>query len=63
MELWSIAKYQVPSTKSQGFRCRVSGVREEKELKPETSVFVVWNFYSSITPKPLAIFTDKVIQR
>jgi hypothetical protein len=24
-------KSQIPSTKSQGFRCRVSGVREEKQ--------------------------------
>jgi hypothetical protein len=24
-------KYQIPSTKSQGVRCRVSGVREEKQ--------------------------------
>ena len=31
-------KSQAPSTKSQGFRCRVSGVREKtKTLKPETS--------------------------
>jgi len=26
-----ILKSQNPSTKSQGFRCRVSGVREEKQ--------------------------------
>jgi len=31
LEWWSIAKYQIPSTKSQGVRCRVSGVREEKQ--------------------------------
>ncbi len=51
MEWWSIAKYQIPSTKSQGFRCsagggsgtrfQVSGVRcQEKEtqkLNTETS--------------------------
>jgi hypothetical protein len=30
MEWWRIGKYQIPSTKSQGVRCRVSGVREEK---------------------------------
>jgi hypothetical protein len=40
---------------------RVSGVRcQEKEtekLKPATSAFVIWNFYSSSTPKQLAIFT------
>jgi hypothetical protein len=29
MEWWSIEKYQISSTKSQG-------VREEKKLKPET---------------------------
>jgi hypothetical protein len=37
MEWWSVAKYQIPSTKSQGVRChsgtrcQVSGVREEKK--------------------------------
>jgi hypothetical protein len=37
MEWWSIAKYQIPSTRFQGFRChsgtrcQVSGVREEKK--------------------------------
>jgi hypothetical protein len=25
MEWWSILKYQIPSTKSQGVRCQVSG--------------------------------------
>jgi hypothetical protein len=35
MEWWSIEKYQNPSTKSQGFRFRVSGVRQEKQ-KTET---------------------------
>jgi hypothetical protein len=37
MEWWSIVKYRISSTTSQGFRCRVSGVRKEnKKLKPET---------------------------
>jgi hypothetical protein len=37
----------------------VSGVREEKQkkLKPETSVFVIWNFYSSGAPEQPAILT------
>jgi hypothetical protein len=39
MEWWSIAKYQIPSTKSQGVRYQVSGVgcqeKETGELKPE----------------------------
>jgi hypothetical protein len=30
LEYWGIAKYQIPSTKSQGFRCQVSGVRKKK---------------------------------
>jgi len=42
----------------------VSGGREEKEknLKPETSVFVIWNFYCSTTPKQFAIFAGKAIE-
>jgi hypothetical protein len=30
MEWWSIAKAQIPSTKSQGFRCQVSGKRNKE---------------------------------
>jgi hypothetical protein len=33
LEWWSLVKYQIPNTKSQGFRCQE---RNEK-LKPETS--------------------------
>jgi hypothetical protein len=31
MEWWSTVKYQIPSTKLQGVRCRVSGVRKKKQ--------------------------------
>jgi hypothetical protein len=36
--------------------------RQRGTLKPETSVFVIWNFYSSSTPKQFAIFTGKAIE-
>jgi len=36
--------------------------RQRETLKPETSVFVIWVFYSSSTPKQLAIFTGKPIE-
>jgi hypothetical protein len=42
-----------------GVGCQVSG---KKNKKTETPVFVIWNFYSSSTPKPLAIFTGKAMQ-
>jgi hypothetical protein len=37
MEYWSIAKYQIPSTKSQGVRFSAGGGsgREKIKLKPE----------------------------
>jgi hypothetical protein len=37
-----------------GVRCQVSGKRNREA---ETSAFVIWNFYSTSTPKQLAIFT------
>jgi hypothetical protein len=36
--------------------------RQRGTLKPETSVFMIWDLYSSSTLKQLAIFTDKAIQ-
>jgi len=39
-----------PKEKSQGFRCQVS---DRKDKKTETSVFVIWNFYSPSAPKQL----------
>jgi hypothetical protein len=31
LEQWGIVKSQIPSTKSQGVRCQVSGISEEKQ--------------------------------
>jgi hypothetical protein len=50
-----------PNLRVSGVGCQVSG-RKTKKLKPETSVIVIWNFYSSSTPKQLAIFTGKAIE-
>jgi len=36
--------------------------RQRGTLKLDTSVFMIWDLYSSSTPKQLAIFTDKAIQ-
>jgi hypothetical protein len=37
LEWWSVVKYQTPSTKTEGLRCRVSGVRcQEKDIEAET---------------------------
>jgi hypothetical protein len=36
--------------------------RQRETLKPETSVFVIWDFYSSNTPRQLAFFTAKPIE-
>ena len=45
-------------------RMQVSGVRcQGKNIEAETSVFVIWNSYSSSNSKQLAIFTGKAIQR
>ena len=45
---------------------QVSGKRnietETGTLKPETSVFVIWDFSSSSTPRHLAFFTAKPIE-
>jgi hypothetical protein len=45
-------KHQISGFQVSGVRCQG---RKPKTLKPETSVFVIWNFYSSSTPKPLVI--------
>jgi hypothetical protein len=37
-------------------------VSGKKNNKTETSVFVIWNFYSFSTPKQFAIFAGKAIQ-
>jgi hypothetical protein len=43
---------------------QVSGVRcQGKNIEAETSVFVIWNSYSSSNSKQLAILTGKAIQR
>jgi hypothetical protein len=42
MEYWSIAEYQIQSTRSRGFRCQVSGKKNNKTetctLNTETSI-------------------------
>jgi len=52
-------KFQAPNLRVSGVRCQG---RKTKTLKPETSVFVIRDFYSSSTPKQLAIFICKVSQ-
>jgi hypothetical protein len=57
MEKWSDGasqniKFQAPNLRVSGVGCQVSG---KKNKNTETSVFVIWDFYSFFTGKAIQL--------
>jgi len=50
LEWWTIANYQILSTKSQDIRCRVSGVRKKKQVSNfgHCDLFDIWDLIFGI---------------